>query len=222
MRSRRLGKTQTRLRVGVTFIATLLLAAICPAQAVIYPGLGGWSTGAWSTGQFGISMGTGGRALDGFDHYDTLATVSSSGWTGGSYHDVADGWDGPTGFYNVDARAYMLPGETKIWLLYIWAVPGSAPSDLSLAWESPVYSDPLVLAQLEYIQKPQGITRGPELWTVWTTPPSFVLPFYSASNGLTGYGFKFTLTMIPEPSSILALAGGIAGLGGLALRRTRR
>lgn len=31
-----------------------------------------------------------------------------------------------------------------------------------------------------------------------------------------------TITLVPEPSSLLALAGGLMGLGGLALRRRRR
>jgi hypothetical protein len=35
------------------------------------------------------------------------------------------------------------------------------------------------------------------------------------------YNGSVTPTLVPEPSSILAIAGGIVGLGGLALRRRR-
>ena len=113
----------------------------------------------------------------------------------------------------------MQPGETKTWMVYVWAVPGSTASDLSLSWELPGDVDPSINAQLECIQKPAGITDGPALGTVWTSPPSFTLPFYTTSDGLTGYGFKFTLTMVPEPSSVLALLCGMGGLVGVILRR---
>ena len=73
---------------------------------------------------FSIGMGAWGRAVDGTDPYDTPAYVSSSGWTGGSYLVAgANSWNGPTGFYAYDTRALMLPGETKTWMVYVWAVP---------------------------------------------------------------------------------------------------
>jgi hypothetical protein len=40
-------------------------------------------------------------------------------------------------------------------------------------------------------------------------------------GGGPGFGNSVLPVPVPEPSSILALAGGIAGLGGLALRRRR-
>ena len=76
-----------------------------------------------------------------------------------------------------------------------------------------------VSASLECTQVPQGISGGPTVGTVWTTPPFIDLPFYATSDGLTGYGFKFTLTMVPEPSSVLALFCGMGGLVGVILRR---
>ncbi len=199
----------------------LLTAAIYPVQALIYPGNSGWSAGVRYTNSFAISMGTGPRALDNFDHYDELAYISDSGWTGGSYHLAgSDGWDGLTGFYYADARAVMNHGETKVWMLYIWAVPGSPFFDLSLSWEAPTYNDPSIQATLELVQKPQGVTGGPALGTVWTTPPtSFTLPRYTTTNGLTGYGFKFTLMMLPEPTSLVVLVGCLLGAAGLMRRR---
>jgi len=220
MHSRRLGRTTSGARVTLV-TALLVLAAVCPAQALIYPGYAGWGTGDFAVpAQFGIGMGTAARALDTHDVYDSLAYVSNSGWTGGSYHVAGmDGWDGSTGFYYEDVGAYMQPGETKTWLLYIWAVPTAAPSDLTLRWGSGMYSDPSVSAQLECVQKPAGVVGGPSVGTIWTSPPTMTLPFYTTSNGLTGYEYKFTLSMVPEHSSILALVGGLAGLGGFVLRR---
>ncbi len=162
------------------------------------------------------------RALDTLDYHDALATVSGSGWTGGSYHvNGTNGWDGPTGFYSDDHRRGIHRGETKTWMLYIWAAPEHAPNDLALTWGANVNSDPLVLARLELFQKPAGVTGGPDVGTVWTAPLLFTLPFYSTSDGLTAYGFRFTLSMIPEPSSLTAILAGLAGFGAVMRRRRR-
>ncbi|MDO8588079.1 MAG: PEP-CTERM sorting domain-containing protein [Armatimonadota bacterium] len=52
-----------------------------------------------------------------------------------------------------------------------------------------------------------------------TVAGSMIARFGQAYNG---YDLHLTVGPIPEPSSILALAGGIAGLGCLRLRRRRR
>lgn len=169
-----------------------------------------------------IQVGTKPGALDLSDSSDMLAT-SGVDWQGGIYHSQAtDGWDGTDGFYWNDYRAPLLPGESKSWVVYFCASPGSAPRDASLgfSWSS---ADPNVVGKIEYIQAPSGTVGGPEVGTVWTARGDHwvQLPYYSALDGLTGYAFKLTLTMVPEPSSILALGVGFAGLCGFALRRRR-
>jgi hypothetical protein len=143
----------------------------------------------------------------------------------GSYQvNGVDGWDGNTGFYGIDMRAPLAPGQSKTWLLYLWATEGTTASDIGVAAHLDVDADSSLQSRLELVQKPAGLAGGPAVGTVWTTSHTgdIYLPRYKTSNGLNGYGFNLTLTMVPEPSSILALAGGIAGLGGLSLRRRRK
>jgi hypothetical protein len=44
---------------------------------------------------------------------------------------------------------------------------------------------------------------------------------YKTTDGTTGYMFTLTATVIPEPSSLLALLAGLGGFGAM-LRRRRR
>ena len=104
-------------------------------------------------------------------------------------------------------------------MVNFWATPDSPQDDAT--FDLRVESRQYIVGKMECIQVPSGITGGPEVGTIWTTENRVHLPFYSTSNGLTGYQFEFTLTAVPEPSSLLALVGGIAGLGGFALRRKR-
>ena len=72
--------------------------------------------------------------LDSFDIHDHLARPIG-GWEGGAYYaNGQDGWDGDTGFYATDARAPLMPGATKTWLFYFWAVPGPTPTDGGFNW----------------------------------------------------------------------------------------
>ncbi len=139
-------------------------------------------------------------ALDGYDSNDFNAIYTTYDWVAASHHS-ADEWGSESGFYMTDVRAPLTPGETKTWMLYIWGIPGRAAADFAASWSSRSEGlpDSLVHARLELVQKPAGITEGPALGTVWTTPPAFALPLYTTTDGLTGYGFKFTLSMVPEP-----------------------
>jgi len=105
---------------------------------------------------FGAQTG----ALDGFDGTDQLASPSD-GWNIGTYHiKNQGGWLGDTGFYASDYRAPLTPGESKTWLLYVWALLGTTASDRWFnggLWTSDATS---LSAVLEYIQKPPGITGG--------------------------------------------------------------
>ncbi len=121
---------------------------------------------------------------------DLLATPNY-GWEAGVYHvHGQDGWDGTTGFYGIDHRALLTTvGETKTWLIYFWGLPGVTPRDLVVQWcrgssWEPWPSWPAsILAELECVQFPQGMSAGPQLGTVWTSPPENIsLPFYSTSS----------------------------------------
>ncbi len=195
----------------------LLICILQPASASV-AGVSGW--GCSGTLRMGLYTRT--DATDSLDGYD-LQSGPISGWLAGSYRiSGQDGWTGVTGFYSRDVRAPLLPGETKTWMVYVWAVPGSSAQDFGSEWGWAVSSrDQSVEAKLEYIQKPSGVIGGPSLGTIWTTPPTtLILPYYSTSNGLTGYGFRYTLTAVPEPSSLIALGALVAPL--FALRRHRR
>jgi len=93
-----------------------------------------------------------------------------------------------------------------------------------------------VAGQFSYYIGDEYVTR-PCLWTVETGRVE--LPTLGDGNSYTsaindtgqivgwsivspGVYHSFLWTTVPEPSSLLALAGGIAGLGGIALRRKRR
>ena len=202
----------------IVVILLLALSTLGYPAAAAYQAYG-WSFVAGPRGMFAVQQG----ALDSLDPSDALS-LPHDGWQAGAHHvKNQDGWDGDTGFYGIDYRAPLASGETKTWMIYFWALQGTTPGDLGVHWDTlsgyPLPSE--MTARLEYIQKPQDVAGGPDIGTVWTTPPTMVLPFYATTDGLTGYGFKFTLTAVPEPSSILALAGGLAGLGGMALRRRR-
>ncbi|HPP76121.1 MAG TPA: PEP-CTERM sorting domain-containing protein [Armatimonadota bacterium] len=207
------------MRIVLSLLCVALFTLQLTVCAAKDAGTGGASFDAGVRMQFRAQAGS----LDGFDATDHIA-VPYEGWNGGVYHvQGQDGWLGETGFYSIDYRSPLMPGETKSWTFYIWALPGTAASDMRLVGGFSNHDVPNLHIVLEYIQKPAGVTGGPAVGTTWTYPEivNVLLPFYSTSDGLTGHGFRLTLTAVPEPSSILALAGGIAGLGGLVLRRRK-
>jgi hypothetical protein len=196
------------------------IALVMIILALAYPSFAASGEGGWGTngGDARIAMLTRSGSSDSLDSND-LAAIKYNGWMAGSYHS-ADEWGSSAGFYIRDERAPLAPGETKTWMLYIWGVHGSATHDFGVSWPNSGSPDPLVQGKLELVQKPTGVTGGPALGTVWTTPPtSFTLPLYTTHDGLTGYGFKFTLTAVPEPSSLIALALGLLGIGAGVIRR---
>ena len=131
------------------------------------------------------------------------------------------GWDGPTEFYIVDYRAPLLDGQRKTEDIFIWADTGAYSQDILLYLHGPPYLSPGVSYQLSLVNVPNGVTyTGPKEWG--PDHGTITLPFYSTDDPLTGYRFLAEVTAIPEPSSILALAGGLVGLAGFALRRRAR
>jgi len=66
------------------------------------------------------------------------------------------------------------------------------------------------------------LTTPATLPTSYTFKPPMWLSNWGWNSSHTNMGNSLLPVPVPEPSSLLALAGGIAGLGGLALRRKRR
>jgi hypothetical protein len=128
------------------------------------------------------------------------------------------GWNGENGFYAADTRADLALGQTAIEDIYVWAAPGTPAEDIAL-WQGGTSGQPWIDYTLRLVGLPEGITYNGQ--TVWTGVGQAILPFYSTTNGLTGYHFQATYSAVPEPSSLLALAGTIAGFGGILLKRRR-
>jgi len=134
-----------------------------------------------------------------------------------------NGWNGATGFYMDDNRSPLAAGQTRVIdNIYLWAGPNVQSQKIGIVRELGSIS-PDVDMRLTLLYVPQGIDySGPWQWNkTYLLNAAVVLPFYSTSDGTTGYRFRLEFTAVPEPSSLLALAGGVTGIGGLALRRRR-
>ena len=147
-----------------------------------------------------------------------------------TYHNTDDGWLGTTDFYCKDAR--LLPtqvGDSKTWNIYVWATPNV--SDIyttiyaSCFMIMPEYMPDNYSFTLKLVAKPDSVLDGQSLGQYWNLSDprgvSLELPIYRTDNGLTGYKFEFSATVIPEPSSLLALLSGLAGIGSMAWRMKR-
>ncbi len=201
-----------------------VLAVCCTAHA---------SDSDWQY-NFGTAyFGTASSSSDGFDSSDVLMTSNPTDYYVGTYHNEADGWSGPTGFYSTDLRS-TLPltvGQSKTWTFYMWGNPtvnGNPDGFLPLAWGWEVPSS--MQFTLTYMRAPLGPT-GPVIWTPVPVGTSTVLegqssgwvfPTYDTTDGTTGYELQFTATVIPEPSSLLALGSSLFCLAGLTIRRVER
>jgi len=183
----------------------------------------------WQIPVFMTNFGTAASASDGWDGLDVPAGGAWS-FHVGTYHERGvDGWIGDTGFYSTDMRAPLsfAPGQSKTWRLYLWGDPSrrTSASPLEVQWGAGTWPPPSdIQFTLTYVQAAQGVTGvSLPLGTVVNfnqhTQGTWSFPGYVSADGRTGYVFDFTATVIPEPPCILALAGGLAGLGGFAARR---
>ena len=183
----------------------------------------------------GACFGTAMDALEDVDTRDSLITGTQAWYTGVYHEQYTAGWTGDTGFYSQDFRAPLLqsPGPSKTWVFYLWEDP-SWNIVLELGWGTPGVWGPAYIPsfhnreyRLTYVRAADGITGGSvpvgtsillnqQMQGTWS------FPVYRTTDGRTGYMFELTATVIPEPSSLLALGGGLIGLAGLALRRRRR
>jgi len=168
-------------------------------------------------------LGAWSGATDGWEKdVDTFATTYGGLGYAGVYHaEGLNGWTGPTGFLYNDLRAPMSPGESKTWApLCVWGDLTYTGEVLPFSMEAdPAYPPPADRRYLlELLARPDGVEGGPPVGTVWELSLerllTLYLPLYVTNNGLTGYQFAFTMTAVPEPATMAALA-----LATLFLRR---
>jgi len=209
-------KPMSRLYVIVAAPLLLLVAPCCSAQYDY--SVTGWA--AFSPqGVIGSKVSTRGRQgfLNGFDgelpltgQYPCYVSIYKTA--------SVDGWNGVSGFYWADYRPPLsLTRRSVVEDVYAWV-------DMA-AWQygftvviGPSALEPGVRYRLTLLSVPHGVAyTGP---TEWYDNAAISLPYYATDNGLTGYHFRVELS-VPEPSSLLALLAGVAGLGGLTLRRRR-
>lgn len=131
----------------------------------------------------------------------------------------SDSWNAGNGFYTVDSRPALSAGQTLIEDIYVWAAPDAAADNIAVGAGGGGYDNSAVTYTLRLISIPNGVTYNG--LTEWTKSAQIVLPFYSTTNGLTGYHFQAQLTAVPEPSSVLALLCGLGSVGVVVLRRRR-
>ena len=175
----------------------------------------------------GVGVASG--ATDGYDlpGNDWQIVLGSKAYLGTYHTNGSGGWTGQTGFYASDTRAPLplQPGLSKTWVIYVWADP-RVPADASyiaFRWDD-YHALPSELSFTMTLKaKPVGVAGGPALGTVWdlSSQPhgSAFLPVFRTANGLEGYVFDFTATVIPEPSTLAALLAGLAGFGAVIRRR---
>jgi len=204
----------------VLFFVALLAAAHSVATA---------SATDWRWQLNTLYLGTSSGSLDGYDASDAVLAPAGSINSAVYHSGSADGWSGPNGFYSTDLRAPIppTPGQSKTWTLYVWTDPSCAWDLTELMWgyssgtHFPAFDR--MTYTLTYVRSADGITVGPAVGTSvllnQQRQGTWSLPVYRTTDGRTGYVFTLTATVIPEPSSLLALAGGLIGLGSMLRRR---
>ena len=165
------------------------------------------------------------------DGYDEQLLVNVGGGSGIAllhYRQEGPGWSGPEGFYLEDYESPIPAGASHTWSnIYLWAqdyaVPGGTADirfGLEFPYPPPGYTAHLVL---DYVPESLEWTGQTDFWLDLTQGSVITLPVLEVSDGLQGTRMHLTVyAPVPEPSSLIALAGGLAGLGGLTLRRRRR
>ncbi len=212
-------------------LAALLLGALAcssPSYAQAYERK--WQVLLWRKVLSSIShVGFGCRdyAADGYDWYDSDLVgidLSTRKGVGAAFHrTAAQGWDGPEGFYQDDIRTHIAPGASKTWDgIYAWVNGVEVPGNVTPYVVSPLLPDLGGLQArlvLDYVPPHLGYT-GPTEFELDLNYTLLPLPVPNVTDPLLGTRMHITVTMVPEPSSLLALSAGLAGMAGVIRRRS--
>lgn len=184
--------------------------------------------------------GTTPTSLDGKDTGDVkLGTTATSVAYVGIYR--PDFPDLPP-LYGSDKRA-PLDGNTQVWDLRVWVAPAYGFDSLRLGWYVPstkpimdeiggidyvytveVYGDPTGThsGYTWSSSHPQGGTSTDPLgYLVWDATNLKMTPDEAIEGGIKVRFTAAPAAPVPEPGSMLALASGLVGMAGFAIRRRR-
>lgn len=229
-----------RIAVLAFCIVVLSISVACAAWG---PATGvGWVPGSYTNP---ISVGIGAHvylwdhAHTGYDPEEMRR--SSETWddsptriNSGFRRDVdVDGWDGLSGWYYDQVLPLPSHGSSVVVKgLYVWAGPSFAYDTFKIGYLDAGFAHPEEwVRKLRLVSVPDEISyTGPREWIIplsvnkipGTFLPNAVLPAYRTDNPLSGYEFEIEIQrVVPEPSSLVAIASGLSGIGALALRRRR-
>lgn len=212
------------MKLNALLMTALLLIAALPSSSDDFGAIY-YTRGALGAAGVGKSvLGCGPTGTDGYDGELMLGADNPSTQISFGAHKVfgVGGWDHDTGFYIDDWRRSPAAGETLVFdEIYMWALPGTPKQDM-LLYQFDVWGPNGWAYKLKLVSIPAGITyNGPREWSA--AGDVITLPFYATADGTTGYKFRAEVTApVPEPSSLLALVSGLAGVGGFALRRRKQ
>ncbi len=144
------------------------------------------------------------------------------------YREQGPDWLGPSGFYYGVFKTPLAPMESKTWDgIYAWASGAEAPAGVASYLFSPGGARPpagyTARLELDYVPPELGYT-GP--WTFPFDPGYpwgvlFDIPVPNVTDPLQGTRMHIVVTApVPEPSSLLALSAGLAGMAGVMRRRS--
>lgn len=179
--------------------------------------LGAMAAGSAAQGTFGFLMdfnacgcGTGwvGGWAGATDNYDDALDYREEFFTGIGYVAVfhqryVDDWDGPTGYYPIDARAPLAANERKTWTpIHLWAGPLHIGPIMAIAY---VFDDAFPMPTgreytLELLYVPPEVAAGaPAVGSLWTLDPAkdfalWVPTFYTGGDGRFGYRFALSIS----------------------------